>query len=713
MTDKRFERLKRDPRFLPIKKKAAKVSIDPRFRAVFDENEFGSTSKDKYGRLKDTTKHNNLRRLYNLEDDADKDKDKDKEDDGKRQEDLDGEEEDSGAAVGEVDDGEDDDDHDNDDDEEEEEAKEEEFDDDRIKARRPSTFGRKRGLPVPTEEDDEVLEVNERARMIRGEGLLESSDDEEEDEEPLLDEEPELEEPEPEDTYGAYTRRFAAINMDWDFVKAKDLYKAFETFVPKGGSIVSVSIYKSELGKERLAQEEKSGPPSAIFANRSDLSKPLLSESTSEEFDELNLRKYQLERLKYYYAVAECDSVETAKAIANGCDGTEFESTANTFNLKFIPDDMTFDDEPTDVCTESVAAYERAKFITTALQHSKVQLTWDQDDPERVRVTQKKFSKDDIKDMDFKAYLASESEEEDEDEDEAAAQEAAEAVARAAAADRKGRGRSESAEERRERYKRLLLGGGEDDGAGNPFEKSKDVDMEITFTPGLTESAEKQLTTMKQRENETVFEAKMRMRREKKKAEKKQRREAAAAGSEDSDGNANADGGAPRLTAAEARRRKAADDAKTRAELELLMWDENQQQSRHFDMKDVVKAEKLASVKKLSKEQKKKLVEKPQGEFELDVQDPRFAQVHSSHLFAIDPTNSHFKKTSGMKKLLELRTKKSAMADEEKLETSTAKTIKKKETPASGNLKGLVDSVKRKSKAATAVLATGKRQKLG
>lgn len=40
--------------------------------------------------------------------------------------------------------------------------------------------------------------------------------------------------------------------------------------------------------------------------------------------------------------------VSTAEAIYEACDGTEYEKSSNVIDLRFVPDDVTFDDEPTD-----------------------------------------------------------------------------------------------------------------------------------------------------------------------------------------------------------------------------------------------------------------------------------------------------------------------------------------------------------------------------
>lgn len=55
------------------------------------------------------------------------------------------------------------------------------------------------------------------------------------------------------------------------------------------------------------------------------------------------IRTYQLERLRYYYAVCKFDFEETAIAVYEGCDGVEYETSGVRLDLRFIPADMEFD----------------------------------------------------------------------------------------------------------------------------------------------------------------------------------------------------------------------------------------------------------------------------------------------------------------------------------------------------------------------------------
>ena len=106
----------------------------------------------------------------------------------------------------------------------------------------------------------------------------------------------------------------------------------------------SVLIYLSEFGRKRLEEEDRLGPEelrqSQVTKNHTQ--KP----STDEEIDSAEendfeigddnyeekekearerVRKYQINRLRYYYAVAEFWSIEAADAVYTNCDGTEYE----------------------------------------------------------------------------------------------------------------------------------------------------------------------------------------------------------------------------------------------------------------------------------------------------------------------------------------------------------------------------------------------------
>lgn len=56
------------------------------------------------------------------------------------------------------------------------------------------------------------------------------------------------------------TSRFAVCNLDWDRVKAADIMILLSSFCPRGGSVRQVTIYPSEYGKKRMAEEERLGP---------------------------------------------------------------------------------------------------------------------------------------------------------------------------------------------------------------------------------------------------------------------------------------------------------------------------------------------------------------------------------------------------------------------------------------------------------------------
>ncbi|KAI9512922.1 hypothetical protein F5148DRAFT_1279424 [Russula earlei] len=684
MPDPRFTRLKSDPRFRNLKRHKNKVVVDSRFSSVFSKTKEKSKIEraDKYGRrLSDSQEHENLRRFYRLDSEHQLElptgpdyargevllESSDDEDEGR-----DGVDHDRSSGCDDDDDG-------------------------------VVTLGTdvNRPIPVPQDEDDEV-DLNEDEfpdtdawvaphRKPLSEGDQESSD---------------------------RTRRIAVVDLDWDHVRATHLYRIFTSAIASVGSssssskgglspavrgkVLSVRIYPSRFGLERMAHEEN-GPPSELFKKRSMYDEEDVNERTiyeiedADEYDEDALRKYQLQRLRYFYAIVECDTVQLASYLYSELEGAELERSANVLNLSFVPDDMTFEEEcrlcrpilSWSVCllgchppnrdqatsADETTNYQPLDFATDALRHSKVKLTWDQDDPERDRVTRRALSLKEIEEDDFRAYIASSTDSASEDET-----------------------KSKKKIADRDKLRALLLGSGGNDlpegWAGSKAEDTAgdndDVDMEVTFRPALSGGNDEDETTIDK------YQRKMREKRKKRKQELKDGSEAKPPADDffsRSDAEENSD------EASRSTREKAAGEqsqtrrASTKEELSLLVaQDQPDSDPKHFDMMAIIKAEKSQG-KKLKRKGRKKTrlhdENELQDDFAIDVKDERFKALHEDHSFAIDPSNPHFKKTKSMSALLEERSKRKNVRSDTHQNSKSG-------TPQS--LTSLIESVKRKDR---------------
>ena len=65
-------------------------------------------------------------------------------------------------------------------------------------------------------------------------------------------------------------------------------------------------------------------------------------------------------------------------------------------DLRFIPEEETFDEKARDLCdtVPDVSQYEPRIFLTSALQQAQVQLTWDETNPDRLVAMQRLFQVD-------------------------------------------------------------------------------------------------------------------------------------------------------------------------------------------------------------------------------------------------------------------------------------------------------------------------------
>ncbi|SMN19675.1 similar to Saccharomyces cerevisiae YDR365C ESF1 Nucleolar protein involved in pre-rRNA processing [Maudiozyma saulgeensis] len=434
---------------------------------------------------------------------------------------------------------------------------------------------------------------------------------------------------------GEPSKTLAVVNLDWDHVKAEDLFVTLSSFVPKGGKISKIAIYPSEFGKERMQREEIEGPPKELFQKKKSKKHSSKEEEESDEdigikdlyeegdadkdFDRKALRQYQLERLRYYYAVVYCNNIETASSIYQNCDGTEFESTANMFDLRFVPDGMTFDDAPRDECATTPANYKPLQFSTDALQHSNVKLTWDETPADRIAISKRAFSQKEIEDMDFKAYLASDSDHSDEDVDQNSRNKLLSLV---------GKNFNEKAEEK---------------------EEGEEVDMEITFTPGLEEGASEK----EEEKEENTIEKVRRKEKERRKSRKEKLKQMKKDSLEEKKEKLR--------SLKDKKNREFEGNSKSRAELELLMMDDEENadnkinKDAHFNMNEILRSEKEKG-KKSKYQNKAKIVE---DNFEANLNDPRFKEMFEDRDFAIDPSRPEFKATKTTKKMLEERNKRS------------------------------------------------------
>lgn len=635
--DDRFRAVAFDPRFQRFPREKSKVTVDDRFKDMFENPEFqvGST-KDKRGKKGKKKLVDEARRYYRLQGDEQ-------------------------PATGASD---------------SQDLQEMEVDTDALR------WARMRGLAGPSssessESSDEDVEDNQLEDGVLDENVEALYEDwgvgayaaNPNEDVPML---PDA------------TKRLACVDLDWEHIKAVDILAVLQSFVPDGGSIVSVTVYPSDYGLEKMAEEKQSGPKqiwkSTVEGGKSDVS------DEDGALDTARLRYYERSKLRWYYAIVVCSNVRTAEAIYNECDGMEYMKTANVFDLRFVPDDQSFKDRVVrETATHIPADYVAPVFQTKALQHTNVELTWDKVDDDRKKTLSRKLKDDDLKDEDFKTYLASASDSSDE--------EGVDTVP------------GEDHEDIRKRYQSLLSKdpmaaerqgtkewgiheqSDHDEGdvpAGCIPDKS--MELEVTFEQDLETLGEKLSTKAKEKKKkgtETVWEAYVRRRKEKKEeARRKGRINYHSSDEDDIDSDVEeasppASEAKPSVnpfddpfftqndgfkeekqpkTAKKKRSNETVEDKDRQAELEMLLMDNESLQSaaRKQKLLDQVQTKKLSKKERMKLAKLKKRADREDGsdnedldatnEEYLNMKDPRFQDVFENPEFALDPTDPRFAK---------------------------------------------------------------------
>lgn len=470
-----------------------------------------------------------------------------------------------------------------------------------------------------------------------------------------------------------HTRRLAVVDLEWDRVTATDVFAVLRSFVPRGGELRKVTVYPSDFGLTRLAEEEERGP-AAAFATEA-----VAGEGVGGEA----LREYERARLRYFYAVAEFDSPSTAGAVYESCDGLEFERSSTRLDLRFVGDETTFEGRPPrDAATTVPPGYAAVEHTSKALQQTRVGLSWDGDDPTRKRNLTRKLTADQLKEEDFAAYLGSGSEGGDGGE---------------SGGDGDGGGGDSGGDEGEKQHahkpdvaalRARLLGDVPPDEAegrqqqGPVFGRARKAapgaaDMVVTFGVGLSARLQSRADAAAAGEAtqraapETVWAKHLRERREKKLAAKRTAGEAGAdadadaAGFDDPFFGGGGGGGASAAAdndagAAPTRRRKGARrdgdagataaNARSAAELELMLLDDAALRAGTLATSNAPAAAPTSAVApRVSRKQARvaakaaKLATATRAGPGVNVADPRFSALFTRPEFAIDPTNPRAK----------------------------------------------------------------------
>jgi len=440
----------------------------------------------------------------------------------------------------------------------------------------------------------------------------ESSDSESEEEAPIDDivwECMDHDAPRSDDSF----KRIAFMGLDWDSLCAEDILAVCRSTVTKPEAVTKVMIFPSDIGAEKLEKERTSGP-------QLDISEP--KEGEEGDVDEA-MRKYNLERSKYYYGVAFCEDIKTAEALYDELDGIAVPCLClgRPLDVRFIPEDIDFPHPHTSEATKLTRGYTASNEganVRSGTAHSKAICTWDEPNPRRKKDLMKKLTKKEMEENDLAVYLASDSEDD-----------------------------GDLAEKRNALLGDCMELSDMDDAGSDFFEKSDGEDekedsddsvKEVSFTikPDVDKTVEEIQEKVKKAQRgedvdtkKSAWDQYLRRKKEKKKELRKKRQEQREGGEE------------PETTEKESDNEEDAKDAAEKEELELLMHDNAE--DRDFNLKKKKKKRKLGEM----------VEQAEQTGFKENVGDARLQSMFDDPDFAIDPTNPAFKKTKIMDKFLE------------------------------------------------------------
>lgn len=306
----------------------------------------------------------------------------------------------------------------------------------------------------------------------------------------------------------------------------------------------------------------------------------------------------------------------------------------------------------------------------------KVELTWDENDVDRMELNEKVNAGklNEIPDSELRKFVAYSSEEEDEDVNDNLNND------EPSGSENESNFKKSKSEDVISKYKNLL----NDINKKEEEKKKNKVQMEFSWGIDSTSKSETKEST-KNKEEVNPFEKLIEKKREKKRERKEKIRNMKKAQQEDIESDddlpdgidlndpyfaeefANGDFAPVKTKKSKSKKPQPQSDDESdgdkKDDLALLLDDDDNK--AHFSLKKIQEQE---NESKTSKKRRSKLKnkkknddkEKVQDDFEINASDSRFSAIYTSHLFNIDPTDSHYRKTKGMETLIEEKLKRKA-----------------------------------------------------
>jgi hypothetical protein len=673
-TERRFDSSK--PHFRNPREQSEKVVLDERFASVLTDPKFKLDIRDKYGRKKSKDRaKNELSAFYEVEDEpadpnGEGETKDDREVDGKGK-DSDDKKTSDGESASETD------------------EDEPQFEDPASRIAYLTALSRgELGVSSSSEESDS----DEQSHSSKDGNDSEATDDVM-GKAGILD--PSKHEEEVELT-SAESPYLAVMNLDWSHVRAVDIFSVVSSF-SSPGSVKSVRVYASDFGIERMEKEQRFGPsglwkksaqmiddpidePQDNFAEDSEEEEDVdtfnlpLEEALETDFDPEKLREYETSRLKYFFAVVEMVTPSHADTVYKEVDGLEFEHSSVALDVRAIPTDdlvsVTKDRPMRDEASSLPSNYVPPEFVVTALQATSVQCTWEAGDRERDRsLTKYASSGQDWRSIaesdDLRAYLGSDASSDEEAREDGKGKATAMRKMLGLGSDDDGDDESDAQQSRTE----------DQSEASNDEEKvesesflvsAKDGEKEVSFVPGAEKLEDKIRSAMDKKKNgemtpwDQFLEKKKQKRIDRKALANAKRMEV----NETRRGGSKNDMFHASNYESEEKTGKRISRGKSKAELELLVaCDDGEEEAKDYDMRglqriDQNKTKKLKGARKRKEAALEAIV--TGTDFQVNVEDGRFSAVldGSDDRFGIDMTDSNYKETPAMRKIMSEQTRR-------------------------------------------------------